>query len=96
VGQDAGGVRVLRRERARRMGDGLLGRRFRALVPFAVLHDGFLGVFRRRFLRRYFCFLRCCGLDYLGAKRVVVGGTCLGISGGFLGVFGAYFLGHDA
>lgn len=94
MGQDAGGVRALRKERERRMGDGLLGRRLRPLVPFAVLHDGFLGVFRRRFLRRYFCFLRCCGLDYLGARRVVVGGKpALAFPAAFLVFSAPTFLG---
>lgn len=48
-------------ESERSMGDGLLGCRLSPLVPFAVLRDGFLGVFRRRFLCGYLCFLRVVG-----------------------------------
>lgn len=61
------------REREKGRGEVLLNVRLGAFVPFTVLRDGLFGVFRRRFLRRYFCFLRRCELAGLeSASRLVL------------------------
>lgn len=74
----------------------LLNVRLCAFVPFTVLRDGFLGVFCRRFLRCYFCFLRRCELAGLESAGRLVLMLALAFPAAFLVFSAPTFLGMMA